>query len=79
MTDYVLIALGLLLLTISILIVRCRNLLSAVILMSVFSVTAAVCFVLVSALDVAITEAVVGGGFVTALYLVAISKTRDAA
>lgn len=77
MTDYILIILSILLLFLAILIVQCRNLLSAVILMSAFSITLAACFVMVSALDVAITEAVVGGGFVTALYLVTLSKTRD--
>lgn len=77
MNDYIILALGLLLLILAVAVIRCGSILGSIILMSAFSITTAVCFVMVAALDVAITEAIVGAGFVTALYLVALSKARD--
>jgi energy-converting hydrogenase B subunit D len=53
------------------------RLLVAVILMSVFSLVSALLFYLCDAPDVAITEAAVGAGVSTFIYIWAIHKTRD--
>jgi energy-converting hydrogenase B subunit D len=54
-----------------------RNLLVSVILMSVFSLISALLFYLCDAPDVAITEAAVGAGVSTLIYVWAIHHTRD--
>lgn len=52
-----------------------ENLLNSVLALSVFSIGLAVLFVVYQAPDVAMAEAVVGAGLVTALFVVTISKT----
>ncbi len=54
-----------------------RTLLVAVILMSVFSLVSALLFYLCDAPDVAITEAAVGAGVTTLIYVWAIHRTKD--
>lgn len=56
--------------------VRVRNSLHAVIVLSVFSVLSTVKFAYLQAVDVAMAEAVIGAGFMTALFVTAIGKTR---
>jgi len=52
-----------------------RNLLTAVITLTVFSFAAALLYVVMGAIDVGFTEAVVGGGITGVLMVVLIFKT----
>jgi len=56
--------------------ILCRSILAAIVGTSVVSVIAAVLFVILRAPDVAITEAVIGAGLVTAFFLIAVDKTE---
>ncbi|MFW5692711.1 MAG: Na(+)/H(+) antiporter subunit B [Thermoguttaceae bacterium] len=56
--------------------VHFRDHLSAVLSLSVFSTGMSVVFAVYRAPDVALAEAVVGAGLGTALFLIAVSKTR---
>ncbi|MFO8043774.1 MAG: hydrogenase subunit MbhD domain-containing protein [Alkalispirochaeta sp.] len=56
--------------------VRIRNSLHAVIVLSVFGVLSTVKFAYLQAVDVAMAEAVIGAGFMTALFVTTIGKTR---
>ena len=58
-------------------IVRMRSLFAAAMLTSIYSLLSASLFVVLDAVDVALTEAAVGAGFSTILLLVAISLTTD--
>ena len=57
--------------------VRFHDNVSAVLALSVFSTGMSVLFAVYQAPDVALAEAVVGAGLGTALFLIAISKTRN--
>lgn len=50
--------------------------LNAVIILSVFSFCTTVIFAILQAVDVAMAEAVIGAGFLTTIFVVAIGKTR---
>lgn len=50
--------------------------LNAVIVLSVFSILSTVKFAFLQAVDVAMAEAVIGAGLMTALFITAIGKTR---
>lgn len=54
-----------------------RNVISAVVLLSVFSVILAAMFLILRAPDVAMAEAVIGAGFSTTIFMVAVSKTKE--
>ncbi|TVR68432.1 MAG: DUF4040 domain-containing protein [Spirochaetaceae bacterium] len=56
--------------------IHVRGHLNAVIILSVFSVLTTVKFTFLQAVDVAMAEAVIGAGLMTALFVTAISKTR---
>ena len=56
--------------------VRSRDLLFSVIFLSVVSLSSALLFFLLSAPDIAMTEAAVNAGIVTLIYVIAIKKTR---
>jgi len=56
--------------------IEIKDLLYSVILLGGASVTLATIFYMLQAPDIAITEAVVGAGVSTILYVVAISRTR---
>lgn len=58
-------------------IVRLRNLFAVVILSGIFTLLAAVLYVLLNAVDVAFTEASVGAGISTVLLLATLSLTSD--
>ena len=58
-------------------IIYLRNLLAAVILLGLYSLTSAVIFVVMDAVDVAFTEAAVGAGISTILLLSAMSSTTN--
>lgn len=66
----------LLLLIISWIAIELKDLLYSIIILGGASVTLAVVFYMLRAPDIAITEAVVGAGVATVLYVVAISRTR---
>jgi uncharacterized MnhB-related membrane protein len=53
-----------------------KDLLHAVILLAGASITLAAIFYMLQAPDIAITQAAVGAGIATVLYVVAISRTR---
>lgn len=52
-----------------------RNLLTAVVTLTVFSFAAALLYIVMGAIDVGFTEAVVGGGITGVLFVVLIFKT----
>ena len=56
--------------------VHVRGHLNAVIVLSVFSILSTVKFSFLQAVDVAMAEAVIGAGLMTALFVTAIGKTR---
>lgn len=56
--------------------VRSRDLLFSVIFLSAVSLSTALLFFLLSAPDIAMTEAAVNTGIVTLIYIIAIKKTR---
>lgn len=55
---------------------RTKDLLSATIIFSAYSLIMAILWMLLSAPDIAITEAAIGSGITTILFIVTISKTR---
>ena len=66
----------LLLLIISWIAIELKDLLYSIIILGGASVVLAIVFYILRAPDIAITEAVVGAGVATVLYVVAISRTR---
>ena len=54
-----------------------RNLLVSVVMLSVFSFSAALLFAAMGAVDVGFTEAVVGAGVTGILFVIAIHKTSE--
>ncbi|MCD5424978.1 MAG: DUF4040 domain-containing protein [Methanosarcinaceae archaeon] len=61
----------------SILIVITKDLLAATIIFSIYSLSMAVLFTLLNAPDVALTEAVIGAGLTSLLFIVTIIKTME--
>ncbi|MFN2351267.1 MAG: hydrogenase subunit MbhD domain-containing protein [Kiritimatiellia bacterium] len=53
--------------------------LTAVLILSVFSVTCTVVFAFLQAVDVAMAEAVIGAGLLTAIFVTALAKTEGRA
>ena len=53
-----------------------RDLMNAVVFLSILSLFAVLAFVLMKAPDVAITEAVIGSGVVTALFVAVLMKVK---
>ncbi|NBB90760.1 MAG: DUF4040 domain-containing protein [Spirochaetes bacterium] len=72
MTDLVLV----LLVVVAVLSLQVRNLLTAVILISVFSLLSSLFFFILHAPDVALTEAAVGTGVGTLVFVWAVHKTE---
>jgi uncharacterized MnhB-related membrane protein len=69
-------ALLVLLLLLAVLALSFRNLLTAVVVLGVFSLICALLFFLLHAPDLAIAEAAVGAGVATALFIQAVRKTE---
>ena len=69
LTDMIEIAIGVLMLVFAIVALQSRKILTAVMGLSFISLLAVVAFVLMRSPDVAITEAVIGSGLVTALFV----------
>ncbi|MCF7930708.1 MAG: DUF4040 domain-containing protein [Acholeplasmataceae bacterium] len=67
--DYIMIVLSALLLVIAFLAVSEKKLIKSVIFLSAVSMLSVVAFVVMKAPDVALTEAVIGSGLVTALFV----------
>jgi uncharacterized MnhB-related membrane protein len=66
----------LLLFVMSLIAIELKDLLYAIVILGGASVALAVLFYMLRAPDIAITEAVVGAGVATILYIVTISRTR---
>ena len=56
--------------------IMCKDLLAAVIIYSAYSFTMALTYLILRADDVAMTEAAVGAGVTTILFVAALSKTK---
>ena len=67
--DYLFLFIGILLLVIAFLAINSKKLIHSVLYLSALSMLAVIAFVLMKAPDVAITEAVIGSGLVTALFV----------
>jgi len=67
--DIISIAAGTLMVVLGVLAINAKKLFNTVIYLSMISMLAVVCFVIMRAPDVAITEAVIGSGLVTALFV----------
>ncbi len=70
-------ALSVFILVIAVYVVLAKSVLSAIIGMSVFSVVLSALFVVLRAPDVAMTEAVIGAGLITAFLIIALDKTNE--
>jgi multicomponent Na+:H+ antiporter subunit B len=68
-------ALGLLLLASALIALRLKNLLAAAVTLSVFSFISALIYLVMGAVDVAFTEAVVGAGITGVLFIVVLFQT----
>ncbi len=55
-----------------------RDLLTAILLLSVFSILATVIFAFLQAVDVAMAEATIGAGLLTAAFITTLAKTKGA-
>ncbi len=53
-----------------------RGYITSIIVLSIFSITVTVSFAFLRAVDVAMAEAVIGAGLMTAVFVTAIGKTR---
>ncbi|HOO44331.1 MAG TPA: DUF4040 domain-containing protein [Bacillota bacterium] len=74
--DIISAVVGVLLLVIAFLAINSKKLINAVLFLSALSMLAVVSFVLLKAPDVAITEAVIGSGLVTALFIFTLLSMR---
>lgn len=57
--------------------VLARGYLTSVIILSVFSILTTVTFAMLQAVDVAMAEAVIGAGLMTAIFITAVNRTRS--
>ena len=69
------VALGLMLLAAALISIRVKNLLAAAVPLTVFSFISALLYLVMGAIDVAFTEAVVGAGITGVLFIVALFHT----
>lgn len=67
--DIVSVAVGALMIVLGVIALNAKKMFNAIIYLSLLSMLAVVCFVIMRAPDVAITEAVIGSGLVTALFI----------
>lgn len=74
--DAVEIAIGLLMLVFAVLSLHGKKIMTGVIFLSILSLFAVVAFVLMQAPDVAITEAVIGSGLSTALFVFTLAARK---
>ena len=76
MTFFLIIVLGAIMLTSAILAIYLKNLVAAVIAAGVISLLASILYLVLSAPDVAMTEAAIGSGLTTIVFLFALNKIR---
>jgi uncharacterized MnhB-related membrane protein len=74
--DIISIVVGVLLLIIAFLAINSKSIINAVLYLSGLSMLAVISFILMKAPDVAITEAVIGSGLVTALFVFTLLSVR---
>ena len=74
--DIISLVVGILLLVIAFLAINSKKLIKSVLFLSGLSMLAVVSFVLLHAPDVAITEAVIGSGLVTAIFVFTLLSTK---
>ncbi len=55
-----------------------KDLLTSILILSVFGIASTVVFAFLQAVDVAMAEAVIGAGLLTAAFVTALAKTRGA-
>lgn len=67
--DYLMIVVGLMMITLAILAINSKSLIKSVMFLSALSMLSVIGFVIMRAPDVAITEAVIGSGLVTSLFV----------
>ncbi len=77
MTEILLILLGIGMIGAAIMAVHLKNLVAAAVAGGIVSLFASVVYVVLAAPDVAMTEAAIGAGLSTAIFLYAIKKTRE--
>lgn len=77
MTFFLIIVLGAIMLTSAILAIYLKNLVAAVIAAGVISLLASILYLVLSAPDVAMTEAAIGSGLTTIVFLFALNKIRN--
>lgn len=75
--QYLQIGLGILLVVVAVLAIESKKVINSVIYLSLLSLLAVVGFALMNAPDVAITEAVIGSGLVTALFVFTLLGVND--
>ncbi len=76
MFDIISLVIGVLLLVIAFLAINSKKLIQAVLFLSALSMLSVVAFVMMKAPDVAITEAVIGSGLVTSLFVFTLLSVR---
>jgi len=76
--QYLQLGLGILMVAVAILAVESKKVINGVIYLSLLSLLAVVGFALMNAPDVAITEAVIGSGLVTALFVLTLLGVNNA-
>lgn len=77
MTFFLIIVLGAIMLTSAILAIYLKNLVAAVIAAGVISLLASILYLVLAAPDVAMTEAAIGSGLTTIVFLFALNKIRN--
>lgn len=76
MMQYLFLLLVLIMLGSAIAVIFIKDILSAVIVVTVVSLVASIIFLFIAAPDVAITEASIGAALTTVIFVLAISRTR---
>jgi len=77
--DIIYAVVGVLMIAIAFLAINSKKLINSVLFLSALSMLAVVSFILMKAPDVAITEAVIGSGLVTALFIFTLLSVRKEA
>ena len=76
MISIIIIVLGIIMIIAAFLAIRLKNLLSAIISAGVISLLASVIYLLLAAPDVAMTEAAIGSGLTTIIFIFTLKKIR---
>jgi len=76
MIDFIVIVLGVIMIGAAFLAIYLKNLVSAIISAGVISLLASIIYVLLAAPDVAMTEAAIGSGLTTVVFLYAFSRIK---